>query len=76
MKPLQQRFQKGRIMAEIFYRHYDMKARVEPSVHNWFHKVIPMTTAAPVYTAVMDDFGFLQRINYCNLAASLANSNY
>lgn len=58
----------------IFYRHYDMKDRIEPSkAHPWFWNVTPMTTATPCSTAVMDDFGTLQPINFLNLAASIAD---
>lgn len=63
-------------MQAIYYRHYDMKDRVErSSAHHWFLNVTPMTTATPVQTAVMDDFGFPQKIDFLNLAASLANSD-
>lgn len=61
----------------IFYRHYDMKDRVEQSqAHHWFWNVTPMTTATPVHTAIMDDFGFLRKIEFLPLAFSLANSDH
>jgi hypothetical protein len=61
----------------IYYRHYDMCDRVTQSAaHHWFWDVVPMTTAAPVITAVMDDFGMPQKVNFANLGASLANSDH
>lgn len=61
----------------IYYRHYDMKDRVEQSpAHGWFNTVTPMTTMIPIATCVVDDFGVLQPIDFLNLAASLANSEH
>lgn len=61
----------------IFYRHYDMKERVDRSIaHHWFLTITPMTSVSPIRTAVMDDFGFPQVIDYTALAASVANSDH
>lgn len=61
-------------MNPIFYRHYDMKDRVEQSIrHSSFWIVTPMTTASPVYTAIMNDFGDLVEVDFVALAASVSN---
>lgn len=61
----------------VFYRHYDMKDRIErSSAHHWFFNITPMTTATPIHTGVMDDFGFVQKIEFLPLAFSLANSEH
>lgn len=61
-------------MKPIFYRHYDMRDRVEQSRrHSSFWIITPMTTVSPVATAIMNDFGDLVKIDFVALAASVSN---
>ena len=61
-------------MNPIFYRHYDMRDRIEQSrCHSSFWIITPMTTVSPVATAIMNDFGDLVEIDFVALAASVSN---
>ena len=64
-------------MASIFYRHYDMKDRIEQSRRfPSFWIITPMTTINAISTTVMNDFGDLAPINFTALAASVSNGDH